>query len=110
MSTRQDVDSFLDFLRATFVDTGDKESSPLSATSTLRSFASDATLGRRATFEPVIDIVPEACNKLEQREKEKPVHIRRIPILSHLRRAPKPGVRSSSLPTKNLTGGLPAIR
>ncbi|KAI1369577.1 pyridoxal phosphate-dependent transferase [Xylaria arbuscula] len=114
MSTRQDVDSFLDFVRATFVDTADKESTPLSATSTLRSFASDATLGRRAAFEPVIDIVPEArSNKLEQREKEKPLRIRRIPILSHLRRAPKTGVRSSSsssLPARNLTGGLPAIR
>ncbi|KAI1295827.1 PLP-dependent transferase [Xylaria venustula] len=103
MSTRQDIDSFLDFLRATFIDATDKESSPLSATSTLRSIPSDATLGRRATFEPIIEIVPET----RELQREKP-RIRRIPILSHLRRAPKPGARSSSLSAKNLT--LPAIR
>ncbi|KAI3337781.1 PLP-dependent transferase [Ustulina deusta] len=105
MSTRQDIDSFLDFLRSTFLDTADKESIPLSAASTLRSFPSDATLGRPSTLEPIIDILPES-HKLE---REKP-RTRRIPIFSHLRRAPKPGVRSSSLPAKNLTAGLPIIR
>ncbi|KAI1276131.1 PLP-dependent transferase [Xylaria sp. FL0933] len=108
MTTRQDVDSFLDFLRVTFVDAGDKESSPLSATSTLRSIPSDATLGRRTTFiEPIKDIVAPESRKLE---REKPRTRRIIPILSHLRRAPKPGARSSSLPAKNLAGGLSTIR
>ncbi|KAI0969907.1 PLP-dependent transferase [Xylaria arbuscula] len=105
MSTRQDIDSFLNFLRGTFIDATDKESSPLSATSTLRSISSDATLGRRNTFEPIIEIVPEA----RELQREKP-RIRRLPIFSHLRRAPKPGARSSSLSAKNLTGALPAIR
>ncbi|RWA09062.1 hypothetical protein EKO27_g6027 [Xylaria grammica] len=98
MSTRQDVDSFLDFLRATFVDTD----SALSATSTLRSIPSDATIEHRAT---IVDAIPEP-RKLELKKSQS----RRIPILSHLRRAPKPGVRSSSLAARNFTSGLPTIR
>ncbi|KAF2972234.1 hypothetical protein GQX73_g1288 [Xylaria multiplex] len=101
MSTRQDVDSFLDFLRATFVDTD----SALSATSTLRSIPSDATIETRAAAIAIVDTVPEP-RKLE---REKP-RSRRIPLLSHLRRAPKPGVRSSSLGARNLTSALPTIR
>ncbi|KAI0423180.1 pyridoxal phosphate-dependent transferase [Xylaria grammica] len=98
MSTRQDVDSFLDFLRATFVDTD----SALSATSTLRSIPSDATIEHRAA---IVDAIPEP-RKLELKKSQS----RRIPILSHLRRAPKPGVRSSSLAARNFTNGLPTIR
>ncbi|GAW12201.1 hypothetical protein ANO14919_015620 [Xylariales sp. No.14919] len=98
MSTRQDVDSFLDFLRATFVDTD----SALSATSTLRSIPSDATIEHRAA---IVDAIPEP-RKLELKKSQS----RRIPILSHLRRAPKPGVRSSSLAARNFIGGLPTIR
>ncbi|KAI0861940.1 PLP-dependent transferase [Xylaria cubensis] len=96
MSSKQDVDLFLDFLRSTFVD-ADKESnlSALSATSTLRSIPSDATLEQTIAAEPVADTISEY--------RKKP-RTRHIPFLSHLRR--KPVARSPSLPVMNLTSGL----
>lgn len=102
MSTRQDVDLFIDFLRSTFVD-ADKESSlsALSATSTLRSIPSDATLEQTIAAEPVANPIPEY--------RKKP-RARHIPFLSHLRRVPKPVARSPSLPAMNLTSGLSTIR
>ncbi|KAI1155234.1 PLP-dependent transferase [Nemania diffusa] len=106
MSTRQDVDLFIDFLRSTFVS-ADKESSPLSDAPTLRSISSDATLEPQIVLEPISDAatVPE-FRKLNHKKSR----TRHIPLLSHLRRTHKPGSRSPALPAKNLSVGLPTIR
>ncbi|KAI0406064.1 pyridoxal phosphate-dependent transferase [Xylaria palmicola] len=120
MSTRQDVDSFVDFLRATFVEAV-SAASPLSAASTLRSMPSDVTLEAETAAAPDADLAAAAANdaaaavtaelgKLGKLAREKP-RIRHIPVFSRLTRAPRPGARTSSLPAKNLTvGGLSVIR
>ncbi|KAJ8132369.1 hypothetical protein O1611_g1257 [Lasiodiplodia mahajangana] len=97
----------LDFLRTTFVGT-DKESSPLSDAPTLHSIPSDTTLEPQIALEPIADAdaLPE-LRKLNHKKSR----ARHIPLLSHLRRTQKPGVRSPppALPAKNLPG-LPTIR
>lgn len=105
MSTRQDVDLFLDFLRSAFVNT-DKDTGPLSATPTLRSISSDATLERDMALEAVTDTdaIPEFY-KLARKKSP----LRHVPFLSRLGRANKPGAMSPSLPTKNISGGLPTV-
>ncbi|KAI1126106.1 PLP-dependent transferase [Nemania abortiva] len=109
MSTRQDVDLFLDFLRTAFVGT-DKESSPLSDAPTLRSIPSDATIEHHIADNT--DALPE-FRKLD-RSSGKKSRARHIPLLSHLRRggAHKSGARAPppALPARNLPIGLPAIR
>jgi hypothetical protein len=100
MSTRQDVDVFLDFLRSTFVEIADKENGALSATSTLRSMPSNATISLEDTITEV--------RKHGQREKPRSRH---ISLLSRLRRPPKTTTRTSFLPTKDLAiRALPTIR
>lgn len=105
MSTRQDVDSFLDFLRSTFVST-DKDTSPLSAAPTIRSISSDATLEQDIALETVADTnaIPEFY-KLARKKSP----LRHVPFLARMRRANKTGARSPSLPAKNISGGLPAV-
>ncbi|KAI1119620.1 PLP-dependent transferase [Nemania sp. NC0429] len=105
MSTRQDVDSFLDFLRSTFVNT-DKDAGLLSAAPTLRSISSNATLEREIDLEMAADIntAPELYTLTRKRSP-----LRHVPFLSHLRRANKPGMRSPSLPQKNISSGLPSV-
>jgi len=101
MSTREDVDSFLDFLRSTFI-----ENNALSAASTLRSIPSDATLKRdTSSLEPPDDPALE----FPKFEREKPRR-RHIPLLSHLRRPPKAPAKPHSFLTKNLGSVLPTIR
>ncbi|GAP84904.1 putative molybdenum cofactor sulfurase [Rosellinia necatrix] len=100
MSTRQDVDLFIDFLRTTFVD-ADGGNSALSTSPTLRSIPSDATFEGRIAIKPVPESPKLGYGK---------PRIRHIPLLSHLRRSPKTVARSPSLPAKNLTIELPPIR
>ncbi|KAI1820742.1 PLP-dependent transferase [Xylaria intraflava] len=115
MTTRQDVEGFVEFLRAVFVDAKGGASGALSAASTLRSVPSDATstlhsvpsdatIERRVALHRIADAAP-AFRKPEAKKSR----VRRIPLIpSSLKRASRPA--PSSLPAKELTGGLAALQ
>ncbi|KAI2624817.1 pyridoxal phosphate-dependent transferase [Xylaria nigripes] len=109
MSTKQDIDAFLDFLRSTFIDAEIDINGASSATSTLRFAQDEATLTLRSVpsetnleqpiaLDGAADIAP-APRRLETRKP----HTRHIPLFSHLKRTPRPVARSS---TKSLVGGI----
>ncbi|KAI1180681.1 pyridoxal phosphate-dependent transferase [Nemania sp. FL0916] len=135
MSTRQDVELFLDFLRATFVDVDgegiDIETAALSETPTLRSIPSEGALTERqqqsvSASAPALASAPDlnlgldnsGRNDLLRKPERKKSRTRHIPLLSHLRRGEhnhnKPVVAKlpslPSLPARSLPGGLPTLR